>query len=48
MTYMQNLVEFILERFEIIKLEKINISSIVSNKKRILALSHFKFRMKLQ
>ena len=48
---------FILERFKTIKLGKISISSIVSNKKgnicaitkrRILALSHYKFRMKLQ
>ena len=49
--------KFILERFKTIKLGKISISSIVSNKKgnicsltkrRILALSHYKFRMKLQ
>ena len=48
---------FILERFETVKLGKINISSIVSNekgnisdinKRRILALSHYRFRMKLQ
>ena len=48
---------FILERFKTIKLGKISISSIVSNKKgnicsitkrRILALSHYRFRMKLQ
>ena len=48
---------FILERFKTIKLGKISITSIVSNKKgnicsitkrRILALSHYRFRMKLQ
>ena len=48
---------FILQRFKTVKLGKISISSIVSNqtgnitsitKRRILALSHYRFRMKLQ
>ena len=48
---------FILENFETINLEKISIQSIVSNekgnispknKRRILALSHYRFRTKLQ
>ena len=48
---------FILKKFETINLEKISISSIVSNekgnlsaknKRRILALSHYRFRTKLQ